>query len=75
LLSLILSPEYAEEIRERINEHKTQPLAYYEPMFEPQTDHGTSHCSIIDSDGNAVAVTSTINTDFGAFVYGRNTGK
>ncbi|CAF4058458.1 unnamed protein product [Rotaria sordida] len=75
LLNLILSPEYAEEIRERIKEDKTQPLEYYEPMFEPQTDHGTSHCSIIDSEGNAVAVTSTINTDFGAFVYGRNTGK
>ncbi|CAF3443074.1 unnamed protein product [Rotaria sp. Silwood1] len=74
LLKLILSPEYAEEIRDRINEHKTQPLEYYEPRFEPQTDHGTSHCSIIDSLGNAVAVTSTINTDFGAFVYGRNTG-
>ncbi len=37
LLNLILSPEYAEEIREKINEGKTQPLEYYEPMFEPQT--------------------------------------
>ena len=26
-------------------------------------DHGTSHCSIIDATGNAVAVTSTINTE------------
>jgi gamma-glutamyltranspeptidase len=80
---LILSPEYAEEIRERINEDKTQPLEYYEPKFEPQTgiyqskersdffsksslfykDHGTSHCSIIDAAGNAVAATGTINTE------------
>ncbi|CAF4326485.1 unnamed protein product [Rotaria sp. Silwood2] len=74
LLHLILSPEYAEEIRRRINENKTQLLEYYEPMFEPQTDHGTSHCSIIDAEGNAVAATSTINTDFGAVVYGHNTG-
>jgi hypothetical protein len=37
LLNLILSPEYAEEIRYRVNEHKNQPLNYYEPMFEPQT--------------------------------------
>ncbi|CAF0721059.1 unnamed protein product [Adineta steineri] len=74
LLHLILSPEYAEEIREKINEDKAQPLAYYDPMFEPQTDHGTSHCSIIDATGDAVAVTSTINTDFGSFVYGRHTG-
>lgn len=34
---MILSPEYAEEIRERINENRAQPLEYYEPMFEPQT--------------------------------------
>ncbi len=26
-------------------------------------DHGTSHCSVIDAEGNAVAVTGTINTE------------
>ncbi|CAF1484294.1 unnamed protein product [Adineta steineri] len=74
LLHLILSSQYAEEIRRRVNEKKTEPLDYYEPMFEPQTDYGTSHVSIIDAQGNAVAATSTINTAFGAFVYGHNTG-
>ena len=62
MLKLILSAEYAEEIQDRINETKTQPLDYYEPMFEPYSDHGTSHVSIIDAEGNAVAATSTINT-------------
>jgi hypothetical protein len=37
LLDRILSPEYAEDIRKRVNEDKTQALEYYEPMFEPQT--------------------------------------
>ncbi|CAM2729656.1 unnamed protein product, partial [Rotaria socialis] len=74
LLDLILSPAYAEEVRKRVNEYRSQPLDYYEPKFETQTDHGTSHCSIIDTEGNAVAATSTINTDFGAVVYGHNTG-
>ena len=37
ILNLILSPEYAEDIQERVNEKKTQPLDYYEPMFEPQS--------------------------------------
>jgi hypothetical protein len=37
LLHLILSSKYAEEIRQRVNEKKTQPLDYYEPMFEPQS--------------------------------------
>ena len=27
-------------------------------------DHGTTHCSIIDAAGNAVTVTSTINTEY-----------
>ncbi|CAF0744911.1 unnamed protein product, partial [Didymodactylos carnosus] len=74
LLEQILSPDYADYIRRKINETKAQDLDYYEPQFEPQTDHGTSHCSVIDSYGNAVAATSTINTDFGAFVYGKKTG-
>ncbi len=32
-------------------------------IFYSLKDHGTSHCSIIDATGNAVAVTSTINTE------------
>ena len=40
-----MSPEYAEEIREKITEDRTQPLAYYDPMFEPQTgrSQGNKH--------------------------------
>ena len=32
-------------------------------FFFSLKDHGTSHCSIIDATGNAVAVTSTVNTE------------
>ncbi|KAL7563626.1 hypothetical protein ACA910_013366 [Epithemia clementina (nom. ined.)] len=37
-------------------------------------DHGTSHFSVIDKDGNAVAMTSTINTLFGSSVMSEKTG-
>jgi len=37
-------------------------------------DHGTTHFSIIDKDGNAVTMTTTINTYFGSGVVSPSTG-
>lgn len=37
-------------------------------------DHGTTHLSVLDSEGNAVAITSTVNTDFGSKVVSKSTG-
>jgi gamma-glutamyltranspeptidase/glutathione hydrolase/leukotriene-C4 hydrolase len=37
-------------------------------------DHGTTHISIVDAAGNAVALTSTINTEFGSKVLSASTG-
>ena len=31
-----------------------------------QTEHGTSHISIVDGDGNAIAMTTTIEDGFGS---------
>ncbi len=43
------------------------PLGYLE-------DNGTSHLSVVDSDGNAVAITTSINGIFGSLVYSESTG-
>jgi gamma-glutamyltranspeptidase/glutathione hydrolase/leukotriene-C4 hydrolase len=50
-------------IRERINDTTTfeDPLHYGAEYWTP-VDEGTSHFSIIDENGLAVSVTSTINT-------------
>ncbi|VEU43355.1 unnamed protein product [Pseudo-nitzschia multistriata] len=37
-------------------------------------DNGTSHLSVVDKDGNAVAVTTSINGIFGSIVFSESTG-
>ncbi|VDL70783.1 unnamed protein product [Nippostrongylus brasiliensis] len=70
----ITSPEWAEWIRSMITE-VAQPDSYYGGTFEaPPEDHGTTHISVIDTHGNAVSVTSTINLYLGASVVSPSTG-
>ena len=65
-VSRLTSPEYAAKLGERISLTETRPLKDY-GRYLPINDGGTSHFSIIDADGNAVACTETINTGFGSW--------
>ena len=47
---------------------------FYEPLYEINEPHGTTHLSIVDKFGNAVALTSTINLLFGSLVHDPMTG-
>ena len=63
----LISVAYARQIAKTIDNQKTQAQDVY-GRFQPVEDAGTSHFSVIDSQGNAVACTETINTTFGSFV-------
>lgn len=58
----LMSPEYAEEVAQQIDDSTTfsNPEKYSAKFIAPE-DHGTSHVSIIASNGDAVSVTSSIN--------------
>lgn len=63
----LISRKYAGKLASRINGMKTKSRQDY-GRYDGVNDSGTSHFSIIDRQGNAVACTETINTTFGSLV-------
>lgn len=62
LLSNLTDVEYANDIREQINDDLTySDPKHYGANYTVQEDHGTAHASIIAPNGDAVAITGTIN--------------
>jgi gamma-glutamyltranspeptidase / glutathione hydrolase len=53
---------------------KSQVLQIRTPAQPPRPDSGTTHISVIDADGNAVALTQTVNTLFGSLITAKGTG-
>lgn len=66
-LARLTSTDYARALARRIDPQTTQPGEAY-GRFQIPDDSGTTHFSILDADGNAVACTETINTLFGSYV-------
>ncbi len=63
----LINRQYGAKLAAEIDANQTKPLKAY-GRYLPVTDSGTSHISVIDNKGNAVACTETINTTFGSFV-------
>ncbi|WP_428485584.1 gamma-glutamyltransferase [Rhodopila sp.] len=73
-LNRLLSKDYAARLRGQITGRAT-PSADLGPAEAPTREKPqTTHYSVIDKDGNAVAVTYTINGAFGAGVIAGDTG-
>jgi len=73
-LDRLLDKAYAERIRAAIDPAKAGVSAAIKPGTPPHEGANTTHYSIIDKDGNAVAVTYTLNEWFGARVTAAGTG-
>jgi gamma-glutamyltranspeptidase/glutathione hydrolase len=69
-IAQLTSPAHARAIRARISPTRVgngvAPAA--------AADAGTAHVSVVDDAGNAAAITTTINTAFGAGIVARGTG-
>ncbi|KAF3603285.1 hypothetical protein F2Q69_00032661 [Brassica cretica] len=74
VVSDMLSLEFAKDLKTKINNDKTFDPKYYGGMWNQIDHHGTCHFSIIDSERNAVSMTSTVNGYFGAVMLSPSTG-
>ena len=70
----IISSERIAAVVADFDPTRTFESEHYGIPVDPGTDGGTQHISVLDAQGLAVALTTTINTSFGSRVVGSNSG-
>lgn len=75
-LAKLLSKDYAAELRRSIDPDKARPAAEIRPDSPALGREGanTTHLSVVDRDGNAVALTTSLNFNFGVGLVADGTG-
>ncbi|VDL19432.1 unnamed protein product [Hymenolepis diminuta] len=74
LLKSLMTLETADEIAAKVTDNGTHNTSYYGSVFLPPSDQGTAHVCLVGPNGDAISITSTINTPFGSCVIGSRTG-
>ncbi len=72
--SELRTPSHAAAIRAAIDPQQATPSSALAPSEPPHEKAETTHYSVVDGEGNAVAVTYTLNGNFGAAVVAPGTG-
>ena len=71
----LISKSYANELAASIKPQQARPTKDIRPgRPQPYESDQTTHYSVVDKAGNAVAVTYTLNTNFGSGIVARGTG-
>ncbi|CAN4097253.1 unnamed protein product [Withania somnifera] len=70
----MLSTKFAKQLKKTIYDNMTFSPNHYGGKWNQINDHGTSHMSIVDSERNAVSMTTTVNSYFGAKYLSPSTG-
>lgn len=73
-VSRLISKEYASDMRKSITPRATPSAGITAPSGMNREKRETTHYSIVDKDGSAVAVTYTLNDSFGSKVVVRGAG-
>ncbi|CAB3987492.1 gamma-glutamyltranspeptidase 1-like [Paramuricea clavata] len=68
------SQSFTEKLRRKINDNKIHNISYYGGFYSDWNNQGTTHLSVLSKGGDAVAVTSTINTGFGSKIRSPSLG-
>ncbi|XP_052150957.1 glutathione hydrolase 1-like [Oryza glaberrima] len=74
VVSDMMSPKFAADLKKTIYDNMTFDPKHYGGRWNILQDHGTSHLSIVDSERNAVSMTTTVNAYFGSLILSPSTG-
>ncbi|KAF8824863.1 gamma-glutamyltranspeptidase [Lentinula edodes] len=69
LEAYFLTEAVVNETRSKIMDNQTFPVTYYNPEnYQVLIDNGTSHMAVIDKDGMAISLTTTVNNFWGSYL-------